>query len=51
MSGLDENSAKDMRSKGLIHGFIRCRDESAPAALEFKQLTRSLSLFMNLGNS
>jgi len=37
--------------KGLIHGFIRCRDESAQAAQEFKRLTRSLSLFMNLGNS
>ena len=36
--------------KGLIHGFIRCRDESAQAAQEFKRLTRSLSLFMNLDN-
>ena len=34
--------------QGLIHGFIRCRDQSDQAALEFKNLTKSLSLFMNL---
>lgn len=49
---IDENIlCMYFEGKGLIHGFIRCRDESAPAALEFKRLTRSLSLFMNLGNS
>jgi acetyl esterase len=34
--------------QGLIHGFIRCRDQSAQAALEFKNLTKSLSLFMKI---
>ena len=31
-------------AKGMIHGFIRCRDESNQANLEFKKLTRALSL-------
>ena len=36
--------------KGLIHGFIRCRDQSDQANLEFKRLTKSFKLFMNLNS-
>ena len=48
---IDANvSSMYFECKGLIHGFIRCRDQSPQAALEFKRLTKSLSLFMNLNN-
>ena len=35
-------------AKGMIHGFIRCRDESNQANLEFNKLTRALSLIASL---
>ena len=36
--------------KGLIHGFIRCCDQSDQANLEFKRLTKSFKLFINLNS-
>ena len=49
---IDENvPCMYFECKGLIHGFIRCRDESVQAALEFKRLTKSLSLFLDLSSS
>ena len=49
---IDENvPCMYFECKGLIHGFIRCRDESIQAALEFRRLTKSLSLFLDLSSS